>query len=516
MSTTRLQRTQARDELLRMRAFLVLSGVLAGLGGLATLAVPGDPAFRSAFLAGVFVMLVAYTWFGLHIRDESNYSSAKAATVVAICNLTGVLACLFYGMWSPAPVVLMMPIMFFGLLRSTRAALAAYAVLAGAQAVVQLLILLDVVADPGLLSVDLLSPGMGWLYACLTHLVYAMSYAFARASYSASTQALAEAQGLRLDRDRDAAAREEAEALLDEAKGALNEGPLTGQDVGGWRLGGVLGRGATGVIYACERDAVRGAAKMLTRGEHQHLFEREADVVARLESPHVVRILDVLEGPTTGIVMERLDGEDLGRRLRRRPMLPVPEVRTLVQHVALALDAARERGIVHRDIKPSNLFAAGDTWKVLDFGISKYEGYDATLTQGLLMGTPGYMAPEQTKAQPVSQRTDVFALATVAYRALTGVPPFRGRDQAWMVQVLYDMPRRPGEWTELPEQIDAVLALGLAKDPSQRPTALRFAALFEQAIDGRLDTRSLEQARHLLTAHPWGTRLLPPEDQPSV
>jgi serine/threonine-protein kinase len=495
-----------------MRAFLVLSASLATAGGLATFIVPGDPRVRLAFVAGVVVMLVAFTWFGLHTRDESNYSPGKAAAVVAVCNLAGVLACLFYGMWSPAPVVLMMPIMFFGLLRSAPAAGAAYGVLAGAQVLAQLAILLGWVQDPGVLSVDQLSLPMAWLYAGLTQLVYAVSFAFARASYRASTQALSEAEGLRRERDRDAAVREEAEALLEEAKGALKEGPLTGQELQGWRLGGVLGRGATGVVYRCKRDGQEAAAKMLTLGEHRHLFEREADVVAGLDSPHIVRVLEVLDGERPGIVMERLHGEDLGRRLRSREVLPPREVLTLVRQVAAALDTARAQGIVHRDIKPSNLFAAGPTWKVLDFGISKYQGYDATLTQGLLMGTPGYMAPEQTRLEPVSHRTDVFALATVAYRALTGVPAFRGREQAWMLQVLYDMPRRPGDWTPLPEQLDAVLALGLAKSPDNRPDALEFAVLFEQALDDKLGAGPMAHADQLLAHHGWGTRRLPPQD----
>jgi hypothetical protein len=513
MSTPRLQRTQARDELLRMRAFLVLSGILATLGAGATVLVDGAPLFRIAFLVGVVAMLLTYTWFGLHTRDERNYSGAKAAAVVAVCNLAGVLACLFYGMWSPAPVVLMMPIMFFGLLRSTLAASAAYGVLAGAQLIAQMLILLGFLPDPGFMKVDQLSPEIAWLYAGLTHAVYGVSFAFARASYRASTRALEEADGLRLDRDRDAAAREEAEVLLDEARGALREGALTGTTLSGWRLGGILGRGATGVVYACQQGEREGAAKMLSSDDQRDLFAREAEVIGRLRSPHIVRILEVLGGERPGIIMERLHGEDLGQRLRHRSSLPVEEVGSLVRQVASALEVARRGGVVHRDIKPSNLFLSEGTWKVLDFGISKYEGYDATLTQGLLMGTPGYMAPEQTRMDPVSHSTDVFALAAVAYRALTGVPAFRGRDRAWMLQVLYDMPRRPGEWTRLPAQIDSVLALGLAKRPEDRPTAEEFASLFERALKGDLGPPTLTRAARLLEDHGWGARRIPVEDR---
>ncbi|WP_394830353.1 serine/threonine protein kinase [Pendulispora rubella] len=165
-------------------------------------------------------------------------------------------------------------------------------------------------------------------------------------------------------------------------------------------------------------------------------FTREARAAAQLRHPNVVRIFD-FRFPTPSddppyMVMELLEGEDLERCIRRCGPLHIGEVVTIVQAIASVLETAHERGIVHRDIKPENVFLEGPehTVKVLDFGVAMLQqGREdiAAEEEGKMCGTPCFMSPEQfTDAADVDHRCDLWALAVVAYEALTGRMPFAG------------------------------------------------------------------------------------------
>ncbi len=175
----------------------------------------------------------------------------------------------------------------------------------------------------------------------------------------------------------------------------------------------------------------------------------------------------------------------------------------LTSQVAAGLQAAHDAGIVHRDIKPQNLFLhqALDTardgpvdgkpvWKILDFGVAKLRGDVETLTHGGVIGTPGYLSPEQAHGRPVDRRSDVFSLGAVIYRALSGRPPFPGND---MPRVLLDIAyRNPPPVTHLvpslPREVDAVIAVALAKHPERRfQTAIAFAGALQTALGNRLE-----------------------------
>jgi eukaryotic-like serine/threonine-protein kinase len=183
----------------------------------------------------------------------------------------------------------------------------------------------------------------------------------------------------------------------------------------------------------------------------------------------------------------------------------------MLRQVGVGLDAAHAAGIVHRDLKPRNLFCArapgvDEVWKILDFGVSKLDSGDGTLTRGHLIGTPAYMAPEQARAQPVGPRADIFALGVIAYRALTGSPPFSGDTNVEILfRVSHGMPIRPSELARLPEEVDLVLAIALAKDPADR---FAYGAQLAQALDaasrGRLDEAVASRAIRLLDQLPWG------------
>jgi len=212
------------------------------------------------------------------------------------------------------------------------------------------------------------------------------------------------------------------------------------------------------------------------------------------------------------IVMERLRGHDLAHELRTRRQLGLGETREIVAQVAAGLEAARKQGIVHRDLKPNNVFCTDlsgtPVYKLLDFGVSKL-GDSGTLTGGHILGTPGYMAPEQARAEEVDHRADVYSLAAIAYRAVTGYPAFAGKDlAATLMQVLNRMPTRPSKLALVATDVDRVLALGLAKDPNDRiQTAIEFAAWFAAAIDANLDAAQRRRGDEQIARAPWGAEI---------
>jgi serine/threonine-protein kinase len=200
-----------------------------------------------------------------------------------------------------------------------------------------------------------------------------------------------------------------------------------------------------------------------------------------------------------------LRGEDLATVLRRHGRLPLDEVVALVEKIAAALEAAHAAGVVHRDLKPENVFLLnghGDV-RLLDFGIARLqEGDGLTLTTELL-GTPGYMAPEQARgdATEIGPHTDVFALGSIVYRTLTGKCPFPSRATAAAVYEALHLTPPPASRiaSELPEDVDLVIALAMAKSradryarPEQLARALRLAA------QGALDETSRASGRRLV------------------
>src|SRR5262249_26187195 len=248
----------------------------------------------------------------------------------------------------------------------------------------------------------------------------------------------------------------------------------------------------------------------LGNAHHVQRFLRELQTAAQIDSPNVVRVLEVGEQPLPHLVMERLRGRDLATILRGKRAMRHDKVVDLVRQVGAGITAAGAAGIIHRDLKPQNLFRSGATWKILDFGVSRIADTGDTLTAGHIVGTPAYMAPEQARGVEVDHRADLYALAAIAYRTLTGHAPFSGDKIADMLyRVVHTAPRRPTSLAQLPPDVDLALAIGLAKDPDARfATADELADALAAALAGTLDASVRERGRALIADGAWGIALV--------
>jgi serine/threonine-protein kinase len=223
-------------------------------------------------------------------------------------------------------------------------------------------------------------------------------------------------------------------------------------------------------------------------------FHREMTVAAALDSPHIVRVFEVSapDAEVPFIAMERLYGRDLAAVLRAVGKLVPDDLMTMIDHVARGLEVARKANVVHRDLKPHNVFRAESpdrpaVWKILDFGVSKVIGGEGTLTGEGLVGTPQYMAPEQAAGRQVGPAADIYALAAIVYRCVTGRPPFTDGDLAQLVyKVVHAPPQRPSVFAKISPALEEVLAVGLAKDPDERfESATAFSHAVSEARRGR-------------------------------
>ncbi|HJK94060.1 MAG TPA: serine/threonine-protein kinase [Polyangiaceae bacterium LLY-WYZ-15_(1-7)] len=253
---------------------------------------------------------------------------------------------------------------------------------------------------------------------------------------------------------------------------------------GRYRLGRPIGRGGMGSIYEAEDEATGRtvAVKLLRHAEDRARFLREAAMTAAVRHPHVVRTLDYggLEGAARGayLVLERLRGETLRERLDGLGTFALPTCLTLLEQLLEALAAVHAAGIVHRDVKPANLFVTEGppcALKLLDFGLGKaLDETEALTAEGVIVGTPGYLAPEQVRADPIDPRTDLHGFAVTAYELLTGLRPFRreGASQTYAA-VLFHEPTPPSALRPaIPPAVDALLVRCLAKTPTERPESV--------------------------------------------
>jgi serine/threonine-protein kinase len=296
----------------------------------------------------------------------------------------------------------------------------------------------------------------------------------------------------------DADLRREVESLL-AAHAEAGDGPSAAGDqppalppgarLGPYEIAGLLGRGGMGEVYrARDRRLEREVAiKVLPRHgegdpERRRRLEREARAAGGIGHPNVLAIHDVGEaGGAAYVVSELLEGETLRERLRRA-RLTLDECLDWAGQAARGLAAAHDRGIVHRDLKPENLFLTRDgRLKILDFGLAKRsrageaaEGASTGTRPGLLLGTVGYMAPEQARGEPADERSDVFSIGAVLYEMATGRRAFPGPSPA---EALAEILHREPPPLEAPfERLAPIVARCLEKR-----AAARFASARELA-----------------------------------
>lgn len=263
--------------------------------------------------------------------------------------------------------------------------------------------------------------------------------------------------------------------------------------LGPYEIRSELGRGAMAVVWrgydpSLDREVALKEPRLpegldpAARAEYNSRFIREARAAARLNHPNIVTVhtADVHEGRAV-IVMEIIAGETLGTLLQRGP-LASPAALWILGQLLEAVGYAHSMGIVHRDIKPDNVFLTPDgRVKLADFGIASM-GDAGTLTQaGTIMGTPGYMAPEQVLGVPADARADIFAVGVIAYEMLTGRNPFGASDglpaTTVMYKIVHESPPEisPSLLAMLPPGFIGALAVALAKDPAARfPNAEAF------------------------------------------
>ncbi|PWR05636.1 serine/threonine protein kinase [Micromonospora acroterricola] len=258
------------------------------------------------------------------------------------------------------------------------------------------------------------------------------------------------------------------------------------------------------------------AVKLISPGaDGQHgpveRIRAEARSAARLVHPNVASVHDFGTSSSTlpgrrvpYIVMELAEGETLAAHLRSGPLDWRISVRVCAE-VGAALAAAHANGIVHRDVKPANVMLTPSGVKVLDFGIATPTGASEPMPDGMLVGTPAYLAPEQLDGAPATPAADMYALGVLLYYSLTGRLPYRADTAAELLGVRRrQAPDRLPEIDGLPPEVAELCHSCLAEDPARRPTSLVAALQLAEAVDARVYVPMLiPTARRPAPTSPW-------------
>ncbi|RPH84578.1 MAG: serine/threonine protein kinase [Planctomycetaceae bacterium] len=259
-----------------------------------------------------------------------------------------------------------------------------------------------------------------------------------------------------------------------------------GDRLGPYEVLSPIGAGGMGEVYRARDTRLDRTVALKVLPDHiaqregaRARFEREARAVASLSHPNICSLLDICEGY---MVMELIDGETLAQRIEKGP-IPIDHALTLATQIADALDRAHRAGVTHRDVKPQNIMLTRDGVKVLDFGLAKSSAKpgptDDTLTkvlttEGTVVGTPQYMAPEQFEGKEADARSDIWAFGAVLYEMVTGQKAFQGKSYASLVGAILSTDPAPMAVQPLtPAWLERLVRRCLQKDADDRWQSMR-------------------------------------------
>jgi len=269
--------------------------------------------------------------------------------------------------------------------------------------------------------------------------------------------------------------------------------------IGKYQIQGVLGQGGMGVVYRAFDPAIHRAVavKTITKSsldpaDLQYAltrFRHEAQAVGRLTHPRITAIFDYGEDADLAyIVMELVNGQSLFHHIQNQARFGLKEIGEMIRQLLDGLGYAHSLGVVHRDIKPSNILINEDgRLKLTDFGIARIDS--STLTQvGEIMGSPGYMSPEQFLGTDIDARSDIYSVGVIAYELLANRRPFTGNNAEVMRQVLGERPVNPSEYNpKISVQLDWATQKALAKKQADRfQTAKEFSDAFVKGIEASI------------------------------
>src|ERR1700733_7971002 len=285
----------------------------------------------------------------------------------------------------------------------------------------------------------------------------------------------------------------------------------TGERLGPYEIYGLIGKGGMGEVYRARDTRLDRTvaikvlpAEFSAQEERLRRFEQEAQVLGALNHPNLLAIHDVgAQNGTHFLVSELLEGESLRQRLQEGA-LPLRKAMELAVQIAKGLAAAHEKGIVHRDIKPDNIFLTRDgRAKILDFGLAKQSGAagngeNATITAvatqpGVVLGTAGYMSPEQVRGKPADARSDIFSFGAILYEMVAGLRAFHGDSSVETMNAILkeDPPPISGN---IPLAIERVIRRCLEKAPEERFQSARDLSFALEALAAPSSTSTREAA----------------------
>lgn len=265
----------------------------------------------------------------------------------------------------------------------------------------------------------------------------------------------------------------------------------SGHQLGKYEIKELVGRGGMAEVYRAYNPDLKNdvAIKVLNPNlteshEASERFRREAQAIASLNHPNIVRVFDFsVDGNLHYMVMELLEGETLGHVIERYPEgMPYDQIVDYFTQLGSAIGYAHQQGVVHRDIKPSNVIITKDGTRVVltDFGLAKIVGQAGLTMSGMSSGTPSYMAPEQAAGEEITARTDIYSLGVVLFEMATGTVPFKGESFAnILIKHIKEAPPRPSSVSEtINPVLEPVILRAMAKDPD-----LRYPTVEEMVVE---------------------------------